>query len=190
MGLDLEWELHAFKGLMALWRTLKPTPKPLFDATRVVHLVDVERRLQIVAQMVAEAPVKIMVGRGAGGIRGLDLLLPASIDVLPTMSTNEALYVLRAAFAGAVVRVLGRLPAGRRIPADDVDRAILTLEVACDARVLLADELAGAEAALAEVWGLTWGTPPSTVAGSKAERLQHWQRAGRCLCLAAPAAHG
>lgn len=175
MGLDLEWELHAFKGLMALWKRLKPAAAPAFDATRAVHLAGLERRLQVVAQMVAEAPVRVLPAKDAGGVRGLDLLLPPVIDVLPMVEANAGLYVLRAAFGGAMVRCLGN----RTVPVDGLDRLALTLDVAADARVLLANELSGASMAVDEAWPLLFGLPRAASVelkpATKAAVIRQWQ---------------
>jgi nitric oxide reductase NorD protein len=170
---DLEWELHAFKGLMALWKRLRPAPPPAFDSERVVHAQRLLPRLQLIARMVAEAPVRVVVGRDAGGVRGLDILLPPHLDVLPTPAANEALYILRAALSGAMVRVLSQrqLPL---LPADEVQRRLLLLDVVADACDLLAAELSGAGAALDEVLGLL--PIVSTATSRAALQVLAWQK--------------
>jgi nitric oxide reductase NorD protein len=115
--LELDWEVGVFKALRGLWRWARPEPTP-FDERRVARLVDHERALLPLAQLVSGEPVRLLPARHDGGVRGRDLLVPAWIDLAPDPAANRGLLLLRVVLAAAVRRlVVGQSPPPGELPA-------------------------------------------------------------------------
>ncbi len=133
--IEFEWELALFRGVRTLYRKLTgATRGPKLDARRAAHLVDRERHLTLLAQIVAGAPVRVLASEGVGGLRGYALTLPRALDVGLDADENARLYAVRALLAGAMVAtdplrpaVEGRL-ARAHLEIDRVERALAHLE--------------------------------------------------------------
>jgi len=110
MKLELDWEMGLFRGLRALWRKLAPAPPPHFDPARAALLVDHQRALTVIAQVVAGEPVRVLPARSVGGVRGRDLLLPPYLDLGPDPASNRELYIVRVALSAAIYRLRSRVP--------------------------------------------------------------------------------
>jgi nitric oxide reductase NorD protein len=133
--LELDWEVGVFRAVRALWRWAFPEPLP-YDAGRAAHLEDLVRRLTPLAQLVAGMPVRVLPARSEGGVRGRDLLLPPTLDVLADPEVNRGLYVLRAVHSAGIVRL------GLEVPHDPTQLLRSSLEAALASAQLLRTELA------------------------------------------------
>lgn len=102
--LELDWEEGLFRALRGLWRAVVPG-RPPFDAKRAARLAAIDRRLSVLASLVAHAPLRVLPARDQGGLRGDDVLMPDHIDLAPDPEANAGLYVLRAVLAGAMHRL-------------------------------------------------------------------------------------
>lgn len=130
-SLELDWEVGAFQLLRRLWRAITPAAaRPPEGSVALEAVVD---RARMVASMMAGQPLRVLPARSEGGVRGRDVLMPARMAVGPDAEVNAGLYVLRAAIAGAMVRVGRRPPHPARGPTttdtlaadlDHVERAV------------------------------------------------------------------
>jgi nitric oxide reductase NorD protein len=102
--LDLDWEEGVFRGLLALWRRFAPDAK-VPPAAGAAYLEEHRDALAVLAQVLAGEPLRIREGRDAGGVRGLDVLLPREIALAPDAEANRALYVVRTAVSSAMRRI-------------------------------------------------------------------------------------
>lgn len=120
----LEWDQGVFRAGRALWRRMRGTQhdREPEDAGNAARLEEHRASLTALARTVAGLPVRIVAASDAGGVRGLDLLLPSQIDVGANAETHRDLYVLRVAVGAALVR--------RAAHAAPLDRAI-AIEEAC-----------------------------------------------------------
>lgn len=114
--LHLDWEERLFRGLRALWRGFRP--EGVEQSGHIAQLGSLVPRLEGIASLVAGRPLKVLPCRGAGGLRGEELLFPERMDLAPASradaaEVNAALFVLRAVLAGAMLREEGPLPARR-----------------------------------------------------------------------------
>ena len=126
-SLHLDWEEGIFRGLIALGKRLaRPEAPPPANAA---FLADHRGALTALARIVAEEPVRLVEARGAGGIRGRDLLLPAMLASRDDAGANRKLYVLRTAIAAATRRVTR----GRQPPAATGLAPLASLQVAAEA---------------------------------------------------------
>jgi nitric oxide reductase NorD protein len=133
--IEFEWELALFRGVRTLYRKLTgATRGAKIDPRRAAHLVDRERHLTLLAQIVAGAPVRVLSTEAAGGLRGYALTLPRALDVGLDAEENAQLYAVRALLAGAMVATdplrpatEGRLARARQ-EIDRVERALAHLE--------------------------------------------------------------
>lgn len=102
----LEWDQGVFRAGRALWRRLRGAGPAAdrADAANAARLDEHHASLTALARSVAGLPVRIVVASDAGGVRGLDLLLPPRIDVGAGAETHRDLYVLRVAIAAALAR--------------------------------------------------------------------------------------
>lgn len=124
-SLGFEWELAVFRGVRRLARAVTGGRRPSFDPARAAVLPPLERRLSILAQIVAGESLRVRVAAGAGGVVGSTLYLPGFVDIAPTPGENERLYVVRTVLAASLYR-LG--PPRAPLPDDPLARA--ELEVA------------------------------------------------------------
>lgn len=95
--------------------------------------------MRVVAQVLAEAPLRIQPARGVGGTRGLDLLLPSRVDLAPSADVNRRILLVRTAISAAIFRL--EKPA--RVPADASAVALESLRIAREAVDWLCETLPG-----------------------------------------------
>lgn len=144
--MELDWEVGVFKALRGLARMVRPPAAP-WDEARAAKLDGLATSLGHLASLVAEEPMKVLPSRGAGGVRGREILLPVAIDAGPDAEVNRGLYVLRTVHAATIRRLgLDRLP----LPADALDLARLEARIAQEAAEAAALELAAFSGAWAE----------------------------------------
>jgi nitric oxide reductase NorD protein len=102
---ELDWEEGVFRGLLSLGQRLtRSDPAATANAAR---LADHQVALTTLARLVAAEPVRVLPARGAGGVRGPDLLLPESLALAPEPAGNRELYRVRTAIT-AMMRRLAR----------------------------------------------------------------------------------
>lgn len=144
--MELDWEVGVFKALRGLARMVRP-PTLAWEEARAAKLEGLAASLGHLASLVAEEPMKVLPSRGAGGVRGREILLPIALDAGPDAEVNRGLYVLRAVHAATIRRLgLDRLP----LPADPVACARLESRIAGEAATAAGLELAGFGGAWAE----------------------------------------
>lgn len=174
MSLDLDWEILAVRGLRALWRRLVPKRRAFAIDERAARLEEEKERLELFARFLAAVPVRVQRARGAGGIRGLDLLLPPQMSVAASLEENRRLYLARTALCAVAVR-LGQ---GWKVPADPLERALLSLRAFSDARAALEEELQASAKLLEEAAALALvGRPSPDELGPRASLLEKARRA-------------
>lgn len=146
MKLEFEWEEHLFRGLLALWKRVRPdTAVPVrAEAARL------EPGLSVLAGLIAEAPTRLLGTRGGGGLRAGDLLVPEPLDLGGTAEQNREALVVRV-LVGAMCRRLGF---DRAVPTDPDERAWASLEAGRRATEVLAAELPEFRALFERVVGL------------------------------------
>jgi nitric oxide reductase NorD protein len=149
-SLDFEWEMAVYRGVRGLVRAVRGAPKLPYDEARAALLAPLERRLSILASLVAGAPVRVRPASAAGGVVGATAYLPAHLDRAATPEENERLYVVRAVIAGAIAR----LGPPREVPADRLARVTLEVARAEAAMALVAGELPAFPEALAAACAL------------------------------------
>ncbi|RME22279.1 MAG: hypothetical protein D6798_16195 [Deltaproteobacteria bacterium] len=132
--LELDWEEGLFRALRGFWRRLARRPAPI-DQGRAATLASLERRLSVLASLVAGAPIRVLPARGRGGLRGDDLLLPPTIDIAPDAESNAGLYLLGAVVGGAIHRLQPD------VPRDPAERESASARVLDQAVAVLVDEL-------------------------------------------------
>lgn len=103
--LELDWEVGLFRLLHRGWRALFPlkTPTARPEAAR---LEEQERRMTVLASLLAGGPVRLLVAAREGGLRGDDLLVPPVLDLGGDAVTNLDALRLRVAVS-ATIRRLG-----------------------------------------------------------------------------------
>jgi nitric oxide reductase NorD protein len=107
----------------------------------IVPLSELKDRLRVIALALGGPGTTIKEAEAEGGVAGRVVLLPASLDVLPSPERTALVYVARTALAATAIRA-GLLP--RDEPLDPIERVVLTLLVMRDARAALVDELPAA----------------------------------------------
>lgn len=101
--IELDWEEGLFRGLLSVWKRFgRETPA----APEAATLAASERSLTTLAQLISGEPVRLLPARGVGGVRGRDLLLPASFALAPDAKSNRRLLVVRTAVSAAMRRIL------------------------------------------------------------------------------------
>jgi nitric oxide reductase NorD protein len=171
--LELDWEVGVFRAVRALWRRVAPERLP-YDPARVARLEDDLGALGPLAQLVAGEPVRVLVARGEGGVRGRDLLVPEWIDDGPDAAASRALLRLRVVHAATTRRLL----AGRRPPPDPIDRLVAGLEAVAAGAALAAEELARFGSAWAEACAVALaGRPAVESLRGRARVLEQARRA-------------
>lgn len=93
--LDLDWEEGLFRAMRGLWRRLRPSADPAFDAGRAAVLEGWIDRLELLGRLIGPADLQVQLGGHPGGLRGHTLLLPPYIDLGPDPQVNGALYLVR-----------------------------------------------------------------------------------------------
>lgn len=112
MAWSLDWEEGIFKAISSLFRRRR-TDGPLPGS---VDLQSLERRLTIVAQLIAGYPLSVRAAEGVGGVQGDRLLLPANLSLSPDPETNRDAYLVRAAVSAMRFRLGERALATVRDP--------------------------------------------------------------------------
>jgi nitric oxide reductase NorD protein len=105
--MNLEWDQGLFRAGRALLRRLRAGRRegdPI-ARDRAAHLDDHVSALTTLARAISGRAVRIAAASDAGGVRGLDLLVPEAIDLAEDPAANRALYVLRVSVAAAIVRL-------------------------------------------------------------------------------------
>ena len=116
--LPLDWEEGVFRGLLGLYRRLTHRPEVLPPGA--ITLAEHEASLRVLASLIAGEPLRVLPATGAGGLRGRDVLLPATVALSADPEENRQLWVVRAALAGMMRRQ------GAIAPADPAARAQAT----------------------------------------------------------------
>lgn len=111
-----------------------------------IALASMRDRLRTLAIAVGGQGVRVREAEAEGGIRGASILLPSSLDLFPDAEQTALVYVARTVLAATAIREgLSRLP--RDAPAlSPLERAILSLVVLEEARVIVEDELEASRA--------------------------------------------
>jgi len=137
--LELDWEEGLFRGLLALWKKLRPERSDV-EAASTAWLDQERNALAVLAQILAAEPVRVLAARDVGGVRGRELLLPRSIGLADELDRNRALYRVRTAISAA----MRRMTRGERVVATQrVDPALASLRQAARAIDWLEAELPG-----------------------------------------------
>ncbi|MEZ4267897.1 MAG: hypothetical protein R3F39_16100 [Myxococcota bacterium] len=92
---------YAYKRFRALTGRGQPTGP---DPTRAAFLQPLSARLTVLAQLVAETPMRVRESEGLGGVRGPVLLLPRAIAVAETPEANADLYLARTFITAEMAR--------------------------------------------------------------------------------------
>jgi nitric oxide reductase activation protein len=132
--------------------------------------------MRVVAQIIAEAPVRLQIARGVGGARGLDLLLPERIGIGPSKDVNRRILLVRTAVTAAIYR----LKLGNSAETEPSLRVLEGLRIAREAVNWLCDVLPGF--AVAHKEALHW----SLAARPDIESLEGRERtleSARCAAL-------
>jgi nitric oxide reductase NorD protein len=127
----IEWDQGLFRAGRALWRRLRGAHAD-GDAAHAGHAARLEEHraaLTALARCIAGVPVRIVEASDAGGVRGLDLLLPREIDTGGNAETHRDLYVLRVAVGAALVRGAAQAASPDRARAIDAACAWLAAEL-------------------------------------------------------------
>ena len=101
----LEWEEGIFRGLRGAWKMLFKRQTQQNQSSGVVSLNDLHAELEILAQLIAQLPVRIKPAESLGGLRGMLLLLPTHIDLSEDPEVNLSLYVHRVVIAAEMARL-------------------------------------------------------------------------------------
>ncbi len=134
----LDWEENVFRLLLRASRRLRPRDRGV--PAQTVRFEEVSARLAIVAQALCGESIRLRRARGVGGVRGAEILLPASLDLLPEPSGNrEALLVQTVVASGMRRRSRGLRPP----PEDTFERALASLRLAQAAAGQMERELPG-----------------------------------------------
>lgn len=136
--LELDWEERVFRGLLALWRRLRPAAAPVVRA-EAARLAAEGQALAVFASTLAGEPLRVLPAGGDGGVRANDLLVPDALDLGGDAPTNREALLVRVA-VGATVRRLGL---DRAVPALAPERALAALVAARRATDTLVAELDG-----------------------------------------------
>lgn len=134
----LDWEEGVFRGLLALWRRVVPQASVQLEESWRAHLASDERSLSVLAQTLTGEAVRVRRARGAGGLRGADILLPATLGLSEEIDSNREAYRVQAVVASGMRRIArGRQPA----PDETFENAVESLRLARDAVDLMSSEL-------------------------------------------------
>lgn len=165
--LDLDWEVGAFRALRALWRWAVPAATVVTSAS-AVPLEPHQGRLEAIARCSAGLAVRVVPGRGAGGVRGLDLLFPPTIDVHADPEVNAGFFLLRALLGGELAKRL------RSVPEEPEARLRVELLALADALRACGEVYSRFPAAWSEALSMELaGRPePSTPYAAAVERLR------------------
>ncbi len=125
--LELDWEEGLFRGLLALWDRFASGSRPE-PSLHAVTLEEMRPRLQVLAQILAGEPIRILESRELGGVRGAELLLPSQIELADSRAENRRLYLVRTAVSAG----MRRLTRGRRAP-EGLEGELASLEMGAKA---------------------------------------------------------
>ena len=136
-NVSLEWEEHLFRGVLALWRRIRPSPEAAFRP-EAARLADEAMALGVLARALSGEMLRLVPASAEGGVRAGDLLVPDHLDLGGSAPENREALVLRVA-VGATIRRLGL---DRSLPDEARARALAGLDAGRRATELLAAELA------------------------------------------------
>lgn len=102
-SLEFEWELSIFRGLRALGKRLFTRQKEP-ASPHIVELSTKQESLTVLAQIVAEYPLRIHASRGTAGFAGATIFLPMYIDGFGTAQDHETIYLIRTLLAAEMIR--------------------------------------------------------------------------------------
>jgi len=116
--IDLDWEEGLFRIVRGFARTIfggreKESPEG------EVLLSQIDGRLAALGSLVAGRALRVLPARERGGVRGSDLLVPASLHVSSTPEDNLLLYVVRVVLAAQMVKMGAKVDEG-----DVLERAL------------------------------------------------------------------
>jgi nitric oxide reductase NorD protein len=117
----LEWQRDLFRSGSSWLQRRFARPEGVAYSDHAARLADHRAALTALARAVSGLPLRIETARDAGGVRGIDLLLPPEIGCSPDPEQNRALYVLRVAVGAALCRLAA---ADREPNAADPKRAL------------------------------------------------------------------
>lgn len=132
----LDWEEGAFRLLLAGWRRVRPAEEPRPPSTALFE-EEIER-LAVLAQALCGEPLRLRRARGAGGIRGAELLLPATLDLGSYLAENQEAYRVQTVLASKM-RQLTR--GFRPPPRGTFEAELASLRIAARAAEEVCDEL-------------------------------------------------
>ena len=176
---DLDWEQGLFRAARAFARRLRGVDggEPTAGAARAARLEDHRAALSAFARALSGLPVRIVAAPDAGGVRGLDLLLPETLALADDPEANRALYVLRAAISATIVRLGLATPIGVRDAL--LPTPLPALRAAAQACAWLSHELPGFAPAMQRARALALAARPDLA------RLRGRERARECARQAA-----
>lgn len=134
----LDWEEGVFRALLRGWQWASPGAAPGAPARGGASFDAEARSLTVLARTLTAEPVRLRSARGAGGVRGADLLLPASMTLAAELGANREAYRVQVVVASGI-RLLSR---AREAPAPHTfESALESLRIAQAAVTLMCDEL-------------------------------------------------
>jgi len=180
-GVDLDWEQGLFHAARALVRRLRGSDESAEAArtARAARLADHRAALTAFARALSGFPVRIVAAPDAGGVRGLDLLMPETLELTDDPESNREIYVLRAAVSAAIVRLGLATPHSASDPA--LPTPLPALRAAAEACGWLSCELPGFAAAMqrARALALAARAEPARLRGREQARERARQAALR-----------
>ncbi|MGH0034054.1 MAG: nitric oxide reductase activation protein NorD [Myxococcota bacterium] len=176
----LDVEEGVFRALLAGWQRLRPSRAP--DAGSATF-EDEARSLSVLAQLLTGESVRLRRARGVGGVRGAELMLPATLAVWKDLEENRAAYRVQVVVASGMRRLTRGRPAPR---ADRYEGALEMLRVAAGAVELMAGELPGFRTAHDRVMAKVLESRLATEAGRLRGREACLERARRAALEGVP----
>ena len=136
-NVSLEWEEHLFRGLLAVWHRVRPSPGAEIRP-EAARLEPEAGSLAVLARALSGEMLRVVPSHGQGGVRAGDLLIPDTLDLGGSAEENREAMVLRVA-VGATIRRLGL---DQAFPDEARARALASLNAGRRATEILVEELA------------------------------------------------
>ncbi len=139
-----------FKGLLRLWKRMRPAPDP---APSAALLPDHLERAEVLAALLIGPGMEVKPADGAGGLAGSVLLLPRRVELFDREEANALVFRYRIAFAAATRECAmdhagGEGPTGALASLLSVPTALLRLHAEYPGTVGMTQRLAAAELAV------------------------------------------